>query len=289
MRNAIADYFDHHQGTISYQGADLPCDDDIRTSGYGGVTEILAFAAMHNLSVEVHSPETPPYVQNFSGGPPDAAPELLLQTLGWNESGSRSGAGDHWQRLRKKAAVASAGVTPFQSAALTSSSDGTSRTHPKVTNPKNFPLPRCGTAILKERVFLEVSCCSCVPLLSQPIIHLFPHQRVQGQDKQKAVKERLVQLSITADNHVELAYAQVEGQALASDNLQTVVRLSRGNGSLSGAPPLLAATVSNTKNGRGEFKTCLRVDMARQGSDHPALKLVMCFKNEAEKKEKKWY
>jgi hypothetical protein len=104
MRNAIADYFDHHQGTISYQGADLPCDDDIRTSGYGGVTEILAFAAMHNLSVEVHSPETPPYVQNFSGGPPDAAPELLLQTLGWNESGSRSGAGDHWQRLRKKAA-----------------------------------------------------------------------------------------------------------------------------------------------------------------------------------------
>jgi len=105
---------------------------------------------------------------------------------------------------------------------------------------------------------------------------------LQGQDKQKAINERVTQLSITADNHVELAWAQGEGQTQDSDNLQNVVRLSRGFGSLDGKPPPLAATASKTKNGRGEFKMCLRVDMARQDSD-PALKLVMCFQSQADR------
>jgi hypothetical protein len=108
MRKVVADYFDDHQGKIFYQGMYLPCDENIRTNGYGGVTEILAFAAIYNLSMEVHSPETPPYVQHFSFRPHGAAPELLLQTLGWDDSGRRAGCGDHWQRLRKKAVPAPA-------------------------------------------------------------------------------------------------------------------------------------------------------------------------------------
>jgi len=105
MRTAIVDYFDSHQGTIMYQGANFPPDADIRNTGYGGLTEIMAFAAMFHLSVEVHFPETHPFVQHISYRPPGDAPdELLLQTLGWNDSGSRAVAGDHWQRLRKKAA-----------------------------------------------------------------------------------------------------------------------------------------------------------------------------------------
>lgn len=35
------------------------------------------------------------------------------------------------------------------------------RTHPKLENPRNFPLPRSDTVILKERVFLEVCYCFC--------------------------------------------------------------------------------------------------------------------------------
>ena len=91
-----------------------------------------------------------------------------------------------------------------------------------------------------------------------------------------------MQLAITAENHTELAYNEVEGQAQGFNHLQYVVKLSRGFGSPTGAPPPLAATVANTKNGRREFKTCLRVDMARHGSD-PALKLVLCLKTEADR------
>lgn len=102
MRSAIADYFDQHGGMVSYQGVQYPCDEEIRTNGYGSVTEALAFATMYKVSIEIHSPETPEYVQMFTCGISEAAPELLLQTLGWQDDGSRAAAGDHWQRLRTK-------------------------------------------------------------------------------------------------------------------------------------------------------------------------------------------
>ena len=125
MRNDIADYFDDQGGTIWYQadmseGALLPPDENIRTNGYGGFTEIIAFAAKYGLSVEVHSPETPPYVQLISYGLPGDAPELLLQTLGWDGRTAAS-VGDHWQRLRRKAGTAPAPApdTPAAPQALT--------------------------------------------------------------------------------------------------------------------------------------------------------------------------
>lgn len=102
MRCAIADYFDNHGGAVTYREVRYPPDEAIRTNGYGGLTEIIAFVTMYNISVEVHAPETN-YVQRF--GSPGAVPELLLQTLGWDDDGRRAIAGDHWQRLRKKGAA----------------------------------------------------------------------------------------------------------------------------------------------------------------------------------------
>ncbi len=107
MRNDIAEFFDAQGGAIWYQadmleGAWFPPDENIRTNGYGGFTEIIAFAAKYGLSVGVHSPEMPPYVQLISYGRHGDAPELLLQTLGWQDDGRRAAAGDHWQRLRTK-------------------------------------------------------------------------------------------------------------------------------------------------------------------------------------------
>ena len=106
MRGAIADYFDQHGGTVAYRGVQYPCDEAIRSNGYGGVTEALAFAAMYSISIEMHCPETSDVVQEISCGRSDVGAELLLQTLAWEENGRRAPAGDHWQRLRKKAAAA---------------------------------------------------------------------------------------------------------------------------------------------------------------------------------------
>ena len=102
MREAIAGHFDRQGGAVAHEGAQYPCDDAARTSGYGGVAEVLAFASMYKVSIEIHSPETFPFVQKFSCGSTDAEPELLLHTLGWNDDGSRSPSGDHWQRLSKR-------------------------------------------------------------------------------------------------------------------------------------------------------------------------------------------
>jgi hypothetical protein len=99
MRRAIADYFDEHSGKVLYQEEEYPCDDEIRTNGYGGLTEIMAFAMMYNISIEIHSPETTENVQPITCGSSNS-PELLLHTLGWEDAGRRAAAGDHWQRLR---------------------------------------------------------------------------------------------------------------------------------------------------------------------------------------------
>ncbi len=123
MRHAIADYFDggsifHHQADM-LEGVLLPPDENIRTDGYGGLTEIIAFAAKYGLSVEVHSPETPPYVQLISYGCHGDAPELLLQTMGWQDNGRRAAVGDHWQRLGTKINVEQhVGAAPAVAAAL---------------------------------------------------------------------------------------------------------------------------------------------------------------------------
>ena len=123
MRHDIAEFFDG--GAIWYQGdmlegAWFPPDENIRTNGYGGFTEIIAFAAKYGLSVEVHSPETPPYVQLISYGRHGDAPELLLQTLGWDGRTAAS-VGDHWHRLRRQAGTAPAPApdTPAAPQALT--------------------------------------------------------------------------------------------------------------------------------------------------------------------------
>ena len=42
------------------------------------------------------------YVQPLTCGSSEDSPELLLQTLGWQDDGKRAAAGDHWQRLRTK-------------------------------------------------------------------------------------------------------------------------------------------------------------------------------------------
>ena len=102
MRGVIADYFEQHDGMVAYGGAQYPCDEAIRTNGYGGVTEVIAFARKYSISIEIHSPETSECVQELLCGGAEAAPELLLQTLAWQDDGSRAPAGDHWQRLRKK-------------------------------------------------------------------------------------------------------------------------------------------------------------------------------------------
>ena len=102
MRGVIADYFEQHDGMVAYGGAQYPCDEAIRTNGYGGVTEVIAFARKYSISIEIHSPETSECVQELLCGGAEATPELLLQTLAWQDDGSRAPAGDHWQRLRKK-------------------------------------------------------------------------------------------------------------------------------------------------------------------------------------------
>jgi len=102
LRGAIADYFDQHGGTVTY-----PCDEAIRTNGYGGITEVMAFAVMHNISMELHCPETDD-VSHISCRGSDGA-ELLLQTLAWQDDGRSAAAGDHWQRLKKKPAAAEGG------------------------------------------------------------------------------------------------------------------------------------------------------------------------------------
>jgi len=165
MRGAIADYFDQQGGAVSYRGVQHACDHAIRSDGCGGVAEALAFATMYNVSLEIHSPETLEYMQELDCGSPEAAPELLLQMLAWQDDGSPAPTGDHWQRLRKKAAAASSGGMPFKSSALTLSSDAAKKTHPKINNPQNFPLPLCGSVILKGSVFLEASdYCLCVSI-----------------------------------------------------------------------------------------------------------------------------
>jgi hypothetical protein len=105
MRDVIADYCEKHNGAITYEGVVYPCDEEIRANGYGGITEILAFTTLYNISVQCHSPETPPYVQLFSCGDPGVASEMLLHTLGWQDDGNRASGGDHWQRLRNASNV----------------------------------------------------------------------------------------------------------------------------------------------------------------------------------------
>jgi len=107
MRNAIADYFDQHGGAVWYQEVEWPCDDAIRTNGYGGTTEVMAFTAIYGISIEIHCPETSDGVQEISCGGSDV--ELLLQTVAWEENGRRAPVGDHWQRMRKKPAAAAGG------------------------------------------------------------------------------------------------------------------------------------------------------------------------------------
>ena len=101
MRKAIADFFDQqpHRGKIQYEEGLYPCDENIRTNGYGGTTEIMAFASLYKLSVQIHSPETNATPQFVSFGPSNAACEMLLQTLGWHGS-NRAPSADHWQRLK---------------------------------------------------------------------------------------------------------------------------------------------------------------------------------------------
>ncbi len=106
MRSAIADYFDQHGGSVAFGETIWPCNEEIRTNGIGGTAEVLAFAAMFTISIEVHFSETDE-VQEFYCGGPESIPELLLHTSCWEDfETSALVDGGHWQRINKKCVMA---------------------------------------------------------------------------------------------------------------------------------------------------------------------------------------
>ena len=126
---------------------------------FGSLTEVFAFSRIYSISVSVLSPETIGCeVVKFDSG---NTPELLLQTLGWENEERRRGA-DHWQRLqqRKNEPRNGQSIASFSPSSVMQKSIDIRKTHRKLDNPRNFPLPRSDTVILRERVFLEVSVCS---------------------------------------------------------------------------------------------------------------------------------
>ena len=168
LRGVIADCFEENDNDLrDYDGVSFQCEsiNAIRTGAdatghlhFGSISEVFAFSKLYGISISVHCPETTNQTVNFEFGSP---PELLLQTLGWEKEERRKGS-DHWQRLRQRqlqpllsADVSSLGpsVLPPPQAVRT--------THCKLDNPRNFPLPRSDTVILRGRVSLEVSSCSC--------------------------------------------------------------------------------------------------------------------------------
>lgn len=93
-----------------------------------------------------------------------------------------------------------------------------------------------------------------------------------------------MQLSITTSNHAELAYQDRDDQTNGSNRIGKVTKLTlTGLAVLSvpGASGALIPTVSITKQGRGEFTYCLRIDVPKRGTV-PSVKLVMCFKTTEE-------
>ena len=93
-----------------------------------------------------------------------------------------------------------------------------------------------------------------------------------------------MQLSISTNRDlIEIAYDDRDDMPSSSNNFGKIVKvpgliLSSSSGRSGAAQK---PTVSVTKNARGEFKFCLRIDVPK--STDPALKLVMCFKTAEER------
>ena len=100
------------------------------------------------------------------------------------------------------------------------------QTHPKIPNPDSFRLPRRGALILREKVHKEVRAHTQSHFCSGARISRYN----QGQ-LIKSVKERLMQLTISADNHVELAYTECGENGQVPNRWKNIIRLSRGPGS----------------------------------------------------------
>ena len=171
LRGIIADFVEHNDNHKMYnsEGFTFQCEDieAIRSGAdatgnnlnYGSLTEVFAFSKIYSISVSVLSPETIGCeVVKFDSG---NTPELLLQTLCWENEERRRGA-DHWQRLqqRKNEPRNGQSIASFSPSSVMQKSIDIRKTHRKLDNPRNFPLPRSDTVILRERVFLEVSVCS---------------------------------------------------------------------------------------------------------------------------------
>ncbi len=137
---------------------------------FGSLSVICAFSKRYRISVSVHCPETTDGEPvHFDFGNP---PELLLHTLGW-ENEKRKGEYDHWQRLQRRQhqspiAESTASFSPVSHVPDLQQSTDMRKTHHKLDNPRNFPLPRSDTIILRERVYLQVSVCSFI-LISELI------------------------------------------------------------------------------------------------------------------------
>jgi hypothetical protein len=167
LRGIIADFFEQNDNHLhNNEGFTFHCEDieSIRSGAdatgnnlnYGSLSEIFAFSKIYSISVSVLSPETTGReVVKFDFG---NTPELLLQTLGWENEERRRGA-DHWQRLqqRKMEPHNIQSIASFSPSSVMQKSIVIRKTHRKLDNPRSFPLPRSDTVILRERVFLEVS------------------------------------------------------------------------------------------------------------------------------------
>ena len=194
LRGVIADYFDEHNNDLcNDDGVPFRCEsiDAIRAGAdatgqllhFGGLPEAFAFSKVYSISIAVLCPEVMIGVTTFNLGTP---PEFLLQTFGWENEDRVRGA-DHWQRLRQRREQPGSsqsisdipgGVLPFPLDGLRQSQDKT-KTHPKLNNPRNFPLPRSDTVILRENVHLEVRFCSFISILASSIC-LFRNARSQS-------------------------------------------------------------------------------------------------------------
>jgi hypothetical protein len=186
LRGVIADYFDEHNNDLrNDDGVPFRCEsvDAIRAGAdatgqllhFGGLSEVFAFSKFYSISIAVLCPEAMVGVTTFNLGTPQ---EFLLQTFGWENQVRVRGA-DHWQRLRQRREQPGSsqgisdiqgGVLPFPLDGLRLSQDKT-KTHPKLNNPRNFPLPRSDTVILRESVHLEVRFCSFISILASSICY----------------------------------------------------------------------------------------------------------------------
>ncbi len=167
LRGIIADYFEQNDNiSRNDEGVSFSCTninairsgEDVtgQNLNFGSLSEIFVFSKLYCISVSVFCPEaTGGDVVKFDFGSP---PELLLQTFGW-EKEERRRRSDHWQRLQQRQDRDSSIFSPSSAMPVLQKSIDVRKTHRKLDNPRNFPLPRSDTVILRERVCLEVSLC----------------------------------------------------------------------------------------------------------------------------------